>query len=253
VRLVAELSYRTLMPGDLSVLSVRCVIALEQRIGPMPLRGLLQTELDRIRDDVILMGDRVEQAITRSIEALVEQDSELALQVMAEDEAINELRFSIEDSCFTVLATQQPAAIDLRIVVAALNIITDLERIGDYAKGIGQIIVRTEGTELVAVSQRTPRMANHVRDMLHDALDAFVEADIEAAERVCELDDQADHMYREIFESVLQGMIAREVGIRQGMHLLFAAHNLERIGDRVTNIAERVIFMVTGVMEERNR
>jgi phosphate transport system protein len=218
----------------------------------MPLRSLLNTELEKMRDDVIQMGDRVEQAIERAIEALTEQDVELAQQIIAEDQEINRLRFEIEDLCFTLLATQHPAAIDLRTVVTALNIIIDLERIGDYAKGIGHIVVRMSGQEMVLPSRNTPRMASYVSDMVHRALDAFIREDVDAAHRVCEMDDEADHMYREIFESVLQSIIAHECSVRSGMHLLFAAHNLERMGDRVTNIAERVIFMVTGVMKERN-
>jgi phosphate transport system protein len=218
----------------------------------MLLRGLLQSELERICDDVVQMGDRVEQAILQAVEALGDQDTELAQQVIDDDQVINDLRFSIEEASFTLLATQQPAAGDLRTVVTALNIITDLERMGDYAKGISQIVLRMRGEDLSMPSQKMPRMASLVSDMIHVALDAFVQRDAEAARRACEMDDEADHMYREIFESVLQGMIAREVSVRKGMHLLFAAHNLERIGDRVTNVGERVIFMVTGVMEERN-
>jgi phosphate transport system protein len=218
----------------------------------MPLRGLLESELDKICDDVIQMGDLVEQATLRAVEALVEQDIELAQQIIEGDLTINELRFAIEDECFTLLATQYPTAIDLRTVVTALNIIIDLERIGDYAKGIGQIVVRLEGQDLPTLSQRIPHMTNIVCEMLHAALGAFVDGDVETAQSVCDMDDKVDHMYRVTFESIIQSMISREYGVRQGMHLLFVAHNLERIGDRVTNIGERVIFMVTGVMEEHN-
>jgi phosphate transport system protein len=217
-----------------------------------PLRRLLQRELEQICDDVIQMGDMVEQATLQAVEALVDQDIELAQQVIDGDEAINQLRFDVEDQCFMLLATQAPVAIDLRTVVTALNIITDLERMGDYAKGIGKIVVRLEGEDLLLLPQETPRMAQVVCDMLRAALRAFVDGDVKAAQRICEMDDQVDHMYRDVFESDLQAMIAREHGVRQGLHLLFAAHNLERIGDRVTNIAERVIFMRTGVMQERN-
>jgi phosphate transport system protein len=217
-----------------------------------PLRGLLQSELERICDALVQMGDRVEQAVLQAVEALVDQDAELAQQIIDEDAAINQLRFDIEETCFTLLATQQPTAIDLRTVVAALNIITDLERIADYAKGIGQIVVRTEGQDLVMPPQKTPHMAEVVCDMLHASLDAFVERDVEAAQRMFDMDDEVDHLYRDLFEAVIQAMVAREHSVRNGMHLLFAAHNLERIGDRVTNIAERVIFAETGVMQERN-
>jgi len=217
-----------------------------------PLRGLLTSELEHISDLLVQMGDRVERAIERAVEALLDQDTELAQQVIGQDAAINDLRFSIEEECFTLLATQQPAAIDLRTVVTALNIITDLERIGDYAKGIGQLVLRMYGQPLVLPSRTIPHMAGIVREMLRTALDAFVNGDVATAQRACDMDDLIDHAYRRTFESLIQAMVAREIGVRRGMHLLFAAHNLERMGDRITNIGERVIFQVTGVMEERN-
>lgn len=219
----------------------------------MPLRGLLDNELEQITDDVIHMGGRVEEAIRRSIEALLEQDLELAEQVIQDDEIINQLRFDIEEACFTLLATQQPTAIDLRTVVTALNLITDLERIGDHAKGIGQIVVRMGGQDLSVTLPKIPRMADAVCDMLHTVLNAFVESDAQTAQRVGEMDDEVDHMYRQVFESIIQNMISHEYNVRKGMNLLFAAHNLERIGDRITNIGERIIFMVTGVMAELNQ
>ena len=217
-----------------------------------PLRGLLDSELERVRDSVVQMASMAEKAVLDSIEALVDQDTELAEQVVENDDDINRLRFAIEDACFTLLATQQPTAIDLRTVVTALNIITDLERIGDYAKGIGQIAVRVEGADLAIPPEVTSSMARAVCDMMRAAVGAFVEGDVEAAQQVAERDDTVDRMYRELFESVIQAMISREQGVRAGMHLLFAAHNLERVGDRVTNIGERVIFMQTGLMHELN-
>lgn len=218
----------------------------------MPVRGLLDSELEQINDDVIRMGDRVEEAIRRSVESLLEQDPELAEQVIRDDEIINRLRFDIEEACFTLLATQQPTAIDLRTVVTALNIITELERMADHAKGIGHIVVRMGGEDLSVTLPRIPRMAEAVCDMLNTVLDAFVQKDAPVAQRVNEMDDEVDHMYRQVFESIIQNMISREYNVRKGMNLLFAAHNLERIGDRVTNIGERIVFMVTGVMSELN-
>ena len=219
----------------------------------MPLRGLLDSELEQITDDVIRMGGRVEEAIRRSIEALLEQDVELAERVIRDDEIINQLRFDIEEACFTLLATQQPTAIDLRTVVTALNIVTDLERIADHAKGVGQIVVRMGGEDLSVTLPKIPRMADAVAEMLHTVLIAFVENDAQTARRVGEMDDEIDHMYREVFDSIIQKMISHEYNVRKGMNLLFGAHNLERIGDRITNIGERIIFMVTGVMAELNQ
>jgi phosphate transport system protein len=216
------------------------------------LRGVLESELEEISDDLTQMGGLVEHAIVQSVEALSDQDAELAQQIIDEDERINQLRFDIEDRCFTVLATQQPVARDLRAIVTALNIITDLERMGDYAKGIGQLVIRMEGEDLFLSLDKMPDMAETVRSMVHAALEAFVEQDIDRARQLFEMDDQVDHLYREIFESAIRGMISGTHSVRQGMNLLFAAHNLERIGDRVTNICERIIFMSTGVMEEHN-
>jgi phosphate transport system protein len=217
-----------------------------------PLRGFLQSELEEISDAVIQMGDMVEQAILLAVDALADQDVELAQQIIDDDEKINQLRFAIEDMCMTVLATQQPAARDLRTVVTALNIITELERMGDYAKGIGQIVINTGGEDIFLSLQKTPRMAKVACEMLHAALEAFVQRDLETARRIFDMDDEVDHMYRDIFESAIKAMIGREHSVRKGMNLLFAAHNLERIGDRVTNISERIIFMQTGVMREQN-
>ncbi|MBN1640483.1 MAG: phosphate signaling complex protein PhoU [Anaerolineae bacterium] len=217
-----------------------------------PLRGVLQSELEEISDGVTQMGDLVERALLQAVEALEDQDVELAQQVIDGDQRINQLRFEVEDLCFTVLATQQPVAGDLRTIVTALNIITDLERMGDYAKGIGQIVIRMGGEDLFLALQTTPHMARAVSEMTHSALEAFVERDVDLARQLFEMDDQVDHMYREIFESVIKAMISREQSVRKGMHLLFAAHNLERFGDRVTNICERIIFMCTGEMHEYN-
>lgn len=216
------------------------------------LRGVLESELEEISDDLTQMGGLVERAILRSVEALSDQDVELAQQIIEEDERINQLRFEIESKCFTVLATQQPVARDLRAIVTALNIITDLERMGDHAKGIGQLVIRMQGEDLFLSLDKMLAMAETVRDMVRASLEAFVEQDIDRARRLFEMDDQVDHMYREIFESAIRDMISRKHSVRTGMHLLFAAHNMERIGDRVTNISERIIFMSTGVMEEQN-
>jgi phosphate transport system protein len=218
----------------------------------VPLRGYLQSELEEISDSVMQMGDAVERAILMAVEALADQDVELAQQIIDDDVKINQLRFDIEDKCSTVLATQQPVAGDLRALVTVLNIITELERMADYAKGIGQIVVRTEGEDIFLSLQKTPRMAEVVCEMMHAALQAFVEGDVATAERLFGMDDEVDHMYRDIFESVIKSMVSREQSVRKGMNLLFAAHNLERIGDRVTNICERIIFMQTGVMKEQN-
>ena len=218
----------------------------------VPVRGRLQSQLDRIAGRVTQMGEMVDRAIQRAVQSLSERDVELAQQVIAEDEAINTLRFDIEDECYTLLATQQPAASDLRLVVAALHTVTELERIADYAKGIGQLLLRVEGEQLLLPAQTTLRMAEFVGEMMRTVLEAFAEGDISKAEGVFAMDDDIDHLYREVYESIIHAMVTHRHGVQKGMHLLFAAHNLERMGDRVTNISEHVIFMRTGVMEEQN-
>lgn len=217
-----------------------------------PLRGMLQHELDEILEDVTRMGDMVEHAISEAVRAIVDRDVDLAERIIAGDTQVNQLRFDIEDKCVTAVATQAPAAIDLRVVVTVLNIITELERMADYAKGIGRIVVRTGGQDLCLPERKVPLLAEKVCQMTHAALESFVGGGVEAAERIFEMDDEVDHMYRDLFESVIKATVAHEHSVGAGMHLLFTAHNLERVGDRATNIAERVIFMHTGVMEEQN-
>ncbi len=205
-----------------------------------------------IRDNILRLGQLLDAAIDRSITALKNQDQALAQQVIADDTAINELRFEVEEECLALIATQQPAASDLRSVITAMNLVNDMERMADHAAGIAKAVVRMSDQPLLKLQVDVPRMANYARDMLKRTLDAFLAHDTEAARAIAAEDDEIDRLYKAIFDELL-GIMARDPStISRGTYLLWCAHNLERIGDRVTNLAERIIFMTTGTMKELN-
>ena len=215
-------------------------------------RSLFDQQLIQIRDNILRMGELVDGAIARTLQALKNQDATLARQVIVDDTAINNLRFAVEEECLTTIATQQPAAGDLRVVITAINIVNDLERMADHATGIAKTVLRMGNEPLLKPLVDLPRMAEAARDMLRRGLDAFVNRDAAAARAVADSDDEIDHLYKAIFDELL-GIMARDpASISRGTYLLWCAHNLERMGDRVTNIAERVIFMMTGTMKELN-
>jgi phosphate transport system protein len=215
-------------------------------------RSTLDREFSAIRDNILRMGSLVDTAIDRSVQALKMQDVALSTQVVADDQVINDLRFTIEEECLALIATQQPVASDLRAVIAAMNIVNDMERMGDHATGIAKTVIRMGGEPLLKPLVDIPRMADLAREMLKKSLDALLARDAEAARRVAQQDDEIDHLYNQIFRELLSFMIEDPATTARGTYLLWAAHNLERIGDRATNIAERVIFMTTGTMKELN-
>lgn len=215
-------------------------------------RGTLDRELARLRDDLLRLGSLVDSAIERAVRSLETRDLALARQVLQDDQAINDLRYKIEEDCLTVIATQQPAAVDLRTTVAILNIVIDLERIADHAAGIAEIVVRMGTEPLLKPLIDIPRMAQIDREMLRRSLDAFIARDPGLAREVAERDDEVDHLYNQIFRELLTYMIEDPKTITRATYLLWVGHNLERIGDRVTNISERVIFMMTGIVRELN-
>ncbi|GAB4444803.1 MAG: phosphate signaling complex protein PhoU [Anaerolineae bacterium] len=216
----------------------------------MTTRVAFNQALNELRDDVLRMGSMVDDAINNAVRALKESDLALAGQIIAEDEKINELRFEVEERTVKLIARQQPVAGDLRTIIAAMNIALDLERMGDHAKGIAVIVQRMGGEPPVKPLIDIPRMAVISREMLRQSLDAFVAGDTDQAQAVAQRDDEVDHLYTEIFQELI-GIIAADTSlITRAMFLLFAAHNLERIADRVTNICERVIFLRTGRLNE---
>ncbi len=215
-------------------------------------RATYDREFGEIRDDLLRMGDMVDTAIARSVESLKSRDGGLARQVIRDDVVINDLRFKIEEACLALIATQQPAASDLRSVIAVMNIVVDLERMADHATGIAKTVIRMGDAPLVKPLIDLPRMADLTRSMLRRCLDAFVNRDATAARVIAEEDHEVDHRYRAIFDELIGIMAKDPETITQGTYLLWSAHNLERIGDRVTNISERVVFMSTGDMKELN-
>ena len=215
-------------------------------------RSSLDRELRAIEDDMLRMGELVNEAIQGSLRALAERDRGLAQQVVDGDAVINRLRFDIEEACLALMATQQPAAGDLRTVVAAMNVVGDLERMGDHAAGNARIVMRMGDEPLLKPLIDIPRMADVCRSMIRDSLQAFVRRDGERARQIAAMDDQIDGLYQQVFRELLSFMVEDPKTTSRALFLLFAAHNLERIGDRATNIAERVLFMTSGVMRELN-
>ena len=213
-------------------------------------RGTLQRGLEQVRSDIVHMGSLVGNAIERSVQALKDRDADLAQQVIDDDEAINQLRYTIEEECLELIATQQPAAGDLRMVMTAMHIAVELERMADHAKGNAEITKRIYREPLLKPLIDVPSMARIAREMIHAAIDAFMMRDANAALKVAKRDDEIDALYQQVFRELLTYMIEDPRTITRATHLLWAAHNMERIGDRVTNVCERVIFMTTGKLGE---
>jgi len=216
----------------------------------MEIRTNFHKKLSSIQNEVLAMGSMVAKAITRSVEALKNRDLELAQQVIADDKAINSKRFEVEEACLQLIATQQPMAIDLRTIIAMLNVITELERIGDHAEGTAKIVIMIGDEPPLKPLIDIPRMAEKTVDMLHRSLDALVNRDDAAARQICEEDDEVDQLYNQVFRELIGYMVEDPKTITRATRLLWVAHNLERSADRVTNICERVIFLVTGKMYE---
>ena len=213
-------------------------------------RTSFERHLHELQDDVLVLSSMVEKAIYRSMEALKNRDLELAKQVIADDSEIDRKRFDIEEKCIELIVTQQPVASDLRIIVAVLNIIIDLERIGDHSEGVGKITLMIGNEPPLKPLIDLPRMAQKTGDMLRRSLDAFVNRDAEAARRISKEDDEIDALYDQVFRELLTFMAEDSKTITRATRLIWVAHNLERSADRVTNICERVVFVVTGKMEE---
>jgi len=216
---------------------------------PMP-RESFHRHLTALQNEVLFMGSMVEKAIERSMEALKNRDLELARQVVADDAKINQKRFDIEEKCVELIVTQQPMASDLRVIIAVLNIIIDLERIADHAEGTAKIAIMIGNEPPLKPLIDLPRMAQKTVEMLRRSLDAFVNRDAEACRKICAEDDEIDQLYDQVFRELLTFMAEDSKTITRATRLIWVGHNLERSADRVTNICERVIYVVTGKMEE---
>lgn len=216
----------------------------------MEMRTVFHKKLREIQDDILVMGSMVNKAVIRSVEALMNRDLGLADHIISDDRKINAKRFEIEEKCIELIATQQPMAGDLRIIIAILNITTEIERIGDYAVGIARVVIMIGNEPPLKPLIDIPQMADRTADMLRRSLDAFIYRDAEAAMAIIGEDDMVDHLYDQVFRELLIFMAEDPRTITRATRLMWVAHNLERAADRVTNICERVVFVVTGKMEE---
>ena len=215
---------------------------------------MVRADFDRnlklLQDDLIELGNLVGQAITQAMDALKNRDLEASQRVVAADDVIDQKRFELEDQCIDLIATQQPIAIDLRTLMAVLHISVELERVGDYAEGIANVTLMMGEEPASEPLFDLPLLADKASDMLGRSLEALLRRDAGGAERVCQDDDQVDNLYQKVYRDLLTHMTQDPKSIRRATYLLWVAHDLERIADRATNIAERVIFLVTGKLPE---
>jgi phosphate transport system protein len=214
------------------------------------IRKTFESEIQQVKDEVLLLGSMVEHAILGSVEALKKRDIKASEKIIAEDKEVNKKRFAIENQLMILIATQQPMAHDLRLLASTMEIISELERMGDYAKGIANINIRMGEETLLKPLIDIPRMAQKGADMLHRALTAFVTEDVEAAKAIPVEDDEVDALYNQIYRELMMFVIQDPKTIERANWLLWVGHNLERVADRVTNICERTVFIATGEMSE---
>jgi len=216
------------------------------------LRAKYDQTYDEIERDVLRLGAMVDQAIRDSLTSLEQRDTALAQQVIDKDEEINALRYQIEEACLALIATQQPTAGDLRAVVSAMNMVVDMERMGDHASGIAKTVILMGDQSLLKPLIDIPRMARLAREMLRSSLEAFAARDAKAARAIAPRDEEMDQLYRAVFDELVEIMAQKPGTVERATYLLWVAHNLERIGDRATNLVERIIFITTGDMRELN-
>ena len=209
----------------------------------------IEERLKEIQGNMVVLADMVYVAIRGSVEALKNRDLALAQQIVADDVKINGKRFEIEGECIQLLKTERLTESDLRMVVAVLNVIVDLERMGDHAEGIARIAVMLADKPPLKPLIDIPRMAEKASDMLKRSIQAFIDRDVEVARRIPSEDDEIDALNEQVFRELLVIMLGTPTAIPRAEYLIWVARNLERIADRVTNICERVTFMVTGKME----
>jgi len=213
-------------------------------------REIFQKKIQQIKDEILLLGSMVEQATLDAVKAFIEKDLEAARIVSEEDDAINDKRFAIENAVLILFATQQPLAHDLRLLSAMLLITNELERMGDYAKGIANNTIRLGAADIPVPVRNIEKMGSLGVNMLHRALSAFVNENAELAAQLPQEDDQVDSLFNESYRSIVNAMIANPSIIDDASFLLWIVHNLERFADRTVNICERTIFIVSGELLE---
>ncbi len=213
-------------------------------------RETLDRQMHQLQNEILMLGSMVEQAVLRAVDTLKRRDVEAAKHIYEDDFYINEKRFALENAILITIATQQPIARDLRMLAAMLEIITELERMGDYAKGIAKVTVKLGDADAAVPIVEINRMAELGVDMLHRSLSAFMEGNAKQASLIPMEDDQVDDLYNVIYHGLVNAMIANPQSIDQANMMMWVAHNLERLADRVTNICERTVFMATGELLE---
>ena len=214
------------------------------------MRKTFEIEIQQLLDEVLLLGSMVESAILNSVDALKKRDLDASHQLYAMDQQVNAHRYEIEEKVMITIATQQPAARDLRLLASILEVAGELERMGDYAKGIAKVSILLGDQPLLKPLVDIPLMAKKCADMLHRSLVAFINEDAEAARLIPPEDDEVDELYNQVYRDLMTYVMADAKSIEPANRLLWVAHNLERVSDRVTNICERTIFICTGQMHE---
>jgi len=220
---------------------------------PREIRETLDRKISEHLESIIVLGSLIEEAILGAVNALEKRNLDQAREIYANDQNINKRRYDIEAQALITVATQQPMAIDLRKLSSIIDIAGELERIGDYAKGIARIAIRLGNHPPVRELIHIPKMADLTADMLHRAIGAFVELDEEKALSIPKEDDQVDELYNRLYKELLDIMISDETKIDQATFHLWVSHNLERAADRVTNICERTVFTTSGKLIEFDR
>ncbi len=214
------------------------------------MRKTFESEIQQLKDELLVLGSMVEQQVVETVEALKKRDIEASRRVYEVDAKINAKRYEIENQVMIVIATQQPMAHDLRLLASILEVAGELERMGDYAKGIATVNIRMGDQPLLKPLIDIPRMAQKGADMLHRSLTAFIKEDVAAAQAIPAEDDEVDALYTQIYHELMMFVIQDPRTIERANWLLWVAHNLERLADRVTNICERTVFIATGEMKE---
>jgi phosphate transport system protein len=214
------------------------------------MRKSFELEISQLKDELVVLGNLVEQQLIGSVESFKKRDVKTSIAIRDLDEEVNAARFRIEEQVLITIATQQPMARDLRLLASILEVAGELERMGDYAKGIATINIRMGEEELLTPLVKIPIMAGIGADMLHRAIIAFINEDVNEARAIPLLDDQVDKLYTEVYENLMSYIVKDENSIQRANWILWVAHNLERVADRVTNICERTIFTVTGELKE---
>ncbi|MBO8136650.1 MAG: phosphate signaling complex protein PhoU [Desulfotomaculum sp.] len=218
----------------------------------MTVRSNFEKSLIEIQQDILRMASLVEESIYNSMQSLNNQDVVLAAKVIEGDDVIDELKEEIENKCITLIATQQPMAKDLRVVITGIKILVSLERIGDHAVDIARTTMCLADKKLIKPLVTLTHMANLVQEMVKDGLDAYVHGDVVKARQMCDNDDEVDDLYHQVFREIISFMKKDPETVSQATYLLFVSRFLERIGDHATNIGENIIYLVTGEKEELN-